>query len=160
MGPSTVRAIEPGDRPWIESMAGRLWGADFVVAHGRVFRPVELPGFIADDGGPTGLLTYRMDDDGDLEVVTIDALDGDRGTGTALLEAAVEEARRAGSRRVWLITTNDNLTGLAFYQKRGFQLVELRPGAVDRSRDLKPQIPLVGPSGIPIRDELVLEQEL
>ena len=59
-----------------------------------------------------------------------------------------------------LITTNDNLDALRFYQRRGFALTELRPGAVDESRRMKPQIPLVGAHGIPIRDELVLVREL
>ena len=59
-----------------------------------------------------------------------------------------------------LITTNDNVDALRFYQRRGFVLTELRPGAVDESRRMKPQIPLVGAYGIPIRDELVLVREL
>jgi hypothetical protein len=49
---------------------------------------------------------------------------------------------------------------LRFYQRRGFALTELRPGAVDESRRMKPQIPLVGAYGIHIRDELVLVREL
>lgn len=39
-------------------------------------------------------------------------------------------------------------------------LTELRPEAVDESRRKKPQIPLVGAYGIPVRDELVLAREL
>jgi hypothetical protein len=39
-----------------------------------------------------------------------------------------------------LATTNDNLEALRFYQRRGFVLSALRPGAVDDSRRrLKPQ---------------------
>jgi hypothetical protein len=50
---------------------------------------------------------------------------------------------------------------LRFYQRRGFRLVALHPGAVDDSRRrLKPEIPELGEYGIPIRDELVLEREL
>lgn len=84
-----------------------------------------------------------------------------RGAGTALIEEVERIALNAGCRRLWLITTNDNIEGLRFYQRRGFRLVELHAGAVDRSREsLKPEIPAIGEHGIPIRDELELEKLL
>ena len=44
-----------------------------------------------------------------------------------------------------------------FYQRRGFYLVRVHRGAVDRSRaSLKPEIPPVGAHGIPLRDEIEL----
>jgi Acetyltransferase (GNAT) family len=59
--------------------------------------------------------------------------------------------------RIWLVTTNDNLEALRFYQRRGFVLSALRPGAVaDSGQRLKPQIASVGDFGIPLRDELEL----
>ena len=73
-----------------------------------------------------------------------------------LIEAAVDEARRFGCRELLLTTTNDNVDALRFYQRRGFRLAELRPGAVDRARQLKPQIPTAGDYGIPLRDEIDL----
>ena len=69
----------------------------------------------------------------------------------------VDAARAAGCGRLWLVTTNDNVRALGFYQRRGFRLVALRPGAVVISRALKPEIPFVASNGIPIRDELELE---
>jgi hypothetical protein len=45
---------------------------------------------------------------------------------------------------------------LRFYQRRGFRLVEVRPGAMDHYRKRKPTIPEVGEFGIPLRDELRL----
>jgi hypothetical protein len=77
-----------------------------------------------------------------------------------LLAAFLEAIRGSGARRVWLATTNDNLDALAFYQRRGFRLAELRPGAVDAARRLKPTIPAVGAHGIPMRDELELVLDL
>ncbi|MGW8250920.1 MAG: GNAT family N-acetyltransferase, partial [Anaerolineales bacterium] len=56
-----------------------------------------------------------------------------------------------------LITTNDNLPALRFYQKRGFHLVALYPNALAESRRLKPEIPFKGLDGIPLRDEIELE---
>jgi hypothetical protein len=55
------------------------------------------------------------------------------------------------------VTTNDNLGALAFYQRLGFRLSALRPGAVDEARaTLKPEIPATGEEGLPLRDELEL----
>jgi GNAT superfamily N-acetyltransferase len=162
MGASSVaiRQLEPTDRPWVERTLRDRWGSDVAVAHGVPFRPSELPGFVAEsERGPIGLLTYHVDDQG-LEVVTIDALTEGRGVGTALLCAAVEEARAHGCRRLWLITTNDNLPALAFYVRFGLRLVAVRLDALERSRALKPEIPATGQHGIPIRDELELELEL
>jgi hypothetical protein len=63
--------------------------------------------------------------------------------------------------RLWLVTTNDNVDALRFYQRRGFRLAELRPEAVTLSRRaLKPEIPMVGAHGIELRDELELDLEL
>ena len=60
-----------------------------------------------------------------------------------------------------VVTTNDNVLALGFYQRRGFGLVALRTGAVDKARrDLKPEIPELGQSGIPIHDEIELSLSL
>lgn len=57
-------------------------------------------------------------------------------------------------------SSNDNLNALRFYQKYGFTLVALYPNALAQSRKLKPQIPLIGNDGIPLRDEIELELDL
>jgi GNAT superfamily N-acetyltransferase len=125
-----------------------------------LWHPAELPGFAAFDGDEcVGLVTYELDGPA-CEVVTIDALREGEGVGTALLKAVEDAAREAGCERVQLLTTNNNLRALAFYQKRGFRLVGLVPGAIDEERKLKPSISLVDAHGLPIRDELHLELRL
>jgi len=52
----------------------------------------------------------------------------------------------------------DNLYALRIYQRRGFRLIGLRPGAIERGRTLKPLIPRLGCYDIPIRDEIQLER--
>jgi ribosomal protein S18 acetylase RimI-like enzyme len=152
----TVRPLGDADRDWARAKLHGLWG-ETVVSRGRVQDATVLPGFVAEQGGnPVGLLTYRVDGD-DCEVVTIDAFPQGGGAGTALIDAAAAAAREAGCRRVWLITTNDNLRALRFYQRRGFHLVAVHRDALARSRELKPSIPEVGMDGIPLRDELELE---
>jgi len=102
------------------------------------------------------LVTFQITGDA-CEIVTLDSLIEDRGIGTGLIEAVSTAASAVGCRRLWLITTNDNLHALGFYQKRGFRLAAVHPGAVDAARKLKPEIPLIGNDGIPIRDEIELE---
>ena len=105
------------------------------------------------------MLTYRIEGL-DCEIVTIDSTVEGAGVGTALINVVRKIAKAKGCKRLWLITTNDNLNALGFYQKRGFQIIAVRPNAVDEARKLKPQISLKAANGIPIRDELELELEL
>jgi len=101
---------------------------------------VELNGFAAFKGkSPVGLLTYRIEGS-DCEIVTIDSASEREGIGTALIGAVEERAKAKGCRRLWLITTNDNLNALGFYQRRGFRLTALYPNALEASRKLKPEI--------------------
>jgi ribosomal protein S18 acetylase RimI-like enzyme len=106
-----------------------------------------------------GLITYRVDGDG-CEIITLNSLMERIGIGTALVKAVQSKAASSNWRRLWLITTNDNLQALSFYQRRGFSLAALHRNAVDLSRKLKPEIPQIGFNGIPIRDELELEMLL
>lgn len=133
------------------------WGAEIVVAHGIVYRPAELDGFIATENDTrVGLITLHVQDHA-CEIVTFASTRPNRGIGTMLIESAITFAREQGCSRLWLITTNDNLNALGFYQKRGFQLVAIHRGAVDAARKIKPAIPLIGDNGIPLRDEIELE---
>ncbi len=152
-----VRPLTDGDRQWARAVLTERWGEPRVVSRGRPLQADELPGFVAElDGAPSGLLTYRTARS-QLEVVSLDAMEQWRGVGTALVSAAVEQARAMSCRRLWLVTTNDNLPALRFYQRRGFVLSALYRGAVEISRKVKPTIPAEGLDGIPLRDELELE---
>lgn len=158
MAEGSVRPVEEADRIVVARLVLELWGAHTAVAHGEVFFPASLPGFLVEKQGQVlGLLTYAVANN-QLEIVTIDALRRGRGVGTALVDAAVRQARTLGCTRVRLTTTNDNLDAIRFYQRRGFKLSALRPDAVREARKLKPEIPAVGDFGIPITDELDLER--
>jgi GNAT superfamily N-acetyltransferase len=134
------------------------WGADFIITRGRKVRPQELPALCAvtPGGERLGLATYEVIGP-DCELVTLDALLQWQGVGTALLAAVQEAAAAAGCRRLWLITTNDNLDALRFYQRRGMHIVTVHHGLRETAARLKPTIPLTGCFGIPILDEIELE---
>jgi N-acetylglutamate synthase-like GNAT family acetyltransferase len=96
-----------------------------------------------------------------VEILTLHSDRRWSGIGTDLVAAVEEIAVSRGCRRLWLVTTNDNVDALRFYQRRGFRVAALHPGAVDRSRaELKPEIPAVGEHGIALHDELVLDKPL
>ena len=138
----------------------REWGAVEVVALslGGVVDASTLPGWLAEsDGAVVGLLTYLTSGDV-VDIVTINAFAGG-GVGAALIEQLAADVRGRAA-RLRVTTTNDNTRALRFYQRAGFRLTALRPGAVTESRRTKPQIPELGHDGIPIRDELELEMEL
>ncbi len=156
-----VRVAVDNDLSWLREMLTNSWGAVHVITGGNGRDADRLPALIAQDetGERVGLLTYEVAATG-LEIVTIDAVRPHRGIGTALLDAARAVAVDAGCTRLWLITTNDNLDALRFYQRRGLRVRAVHPGAVQRARQRKPQIPETGESGIPLRDELELELPL
>lgn len=157
MNAITVRSATEQDASLIEDVIRAQWGSFEVVSRGKVHHAGRLPALVAEcDGERLGILTYRLDE-GACEVVTLNSLSERRGVGTALLQAVYETARKAGCKRVWLVTTNDNLEALRFYQRRGFHLVAVYPNAIERSRELKPQIPATGRDGIPLRDEIELQ---
>jgi len=160
-GSIALRPIGPSDAEWLTAFMTERWGAPVVAGGGRAHRADRLPGVVAEraDGTVAGVVTWLIEGDA-CELVTIDAVSEGEGIGTALLEAACAAAAAAGCRRVHLITTNDNLRALGFYQRRGFVLRELRAGAITEARRRKPEIPAVAGNGIPIRDELVLERPL
>lgn len=155
-----VRATEPRDAAAATRILAASWGGPLVVSRGRVHDASRLPGLVAELGGDVvGLLTYDIAGDA-CEVVTIDAAVRRRGVGSALLQAVVPIARAAGCRRVWLITTNDNVDALRFYLRNGMRLVAVHLDALTRSRELKPSIPHTAGDGTPMCDEWELELSL
>jgi ribosomal protein S18 acetylase RimI-like enzyme len=158
--PIYVRPVTEEDREWLAQFIRIRWGSNRVVVHSNLYFPHTLSGLLALRGDEiVGALTYHTVDD-HLEIITIDSTEPNKGIGTQLLVTLEEQARHAGIRRFSVTTTNDNLEALRFYQKRGFRLVAVHPGAVEQARQLKPEIPLVGNDGIPIRDEVELERLL
>jgi len=154
-----VRPKVPSDQTWIDGVLTERWGGRQIVVHGQIFDAAVLPALVA--GEREGLATFVLEDEGIFaELISLDALTPRNGIGTALIEALVQLLQSKGFKALRVTTTNDNLAALRFYQRRGFRLTSIRPGAVDEARKVKPSIPLIGLDGIPLRDEIDLVRSL
>jgi len=152
-----VVEISAEDLPAIVDCLRKEWGSEQVVTRGKMLDASRLPGFVVLDGtNLLGLITFHVQGL-ECEIVTLNAVLENLGIGTRLIDQVKETARQNGWMKIWLITTNDNVDALRFYQKRGFVLVALHRDAIAFSRKLKPSIPLIGLHGILIRDEIELE---
>jgi DNA-3-methyladenine glycosylase I len=163
-----IRPLTTIDRNWVADFLDQHWQSTKIVALGQVYYGHLLPGFAAIPGAPDdpkpakaiGLVTFRIDENGDCHIMTLNSTLENKGVGAALLGAVRVAAAEAGCKKLWLVTTNDNLRALRFYQKRGFALSRLHADSLNEARRLKPQIPLIGLDNIPLRDELVLESAI
>ncbi|HLN62371.1 MAG TPA: GNAT family N-acetyltransferase [Symbiobacteriaceae bacterium] len=148
------------DQTWLRDLWQQEWGGEIMVSRGHVYRLNDLQALLATDNQePVGAATYLITGS-TCELMSLNATVEGRGVGTALLQAVEAAARRAGCDRVWLITSNDNVDALRFYQRKGYRLVAVHAGAIDLARTLKPSIPAIGNDGIPIHDEWELEKRL
>jgi ribosomal protein S18 acetylase RimI-like enzyme len=154
-----VRQAEPADRADTLALFRRDFGRAAVLAFGELMSLEECPAIVAEMRGDlAGALAYRMLPDA-LHVVALatDPLWQRSGVATHLAGEAEVLARRHGVGRLVFATTNDNLPALYFYQRRGWLITEVVPGAM---------IPHVreharaGFAGIPVRDEIRLEKRL
>ena len=153
----TLRRLTETDLPRLRQFWVEHWGGEEMFSRGTAYRPEHLEGFAVEDGQEwIGLLTFIVKE-GECEITSLDSLRGGQGIGSLLMDRALEEARTRNCKRLFLITTNDNLNALGFYQKRGFVIVTVYRGAVNESRKRKPGIPLIGMNAIPLRDEIELE---
>jgi len=155
MGLAVRRYDRWADERWAEAFLDAHLGGRRQARRGELVDVLE-PGLGLIAGEGLGLLTYRFDGDA-IELSAIATSPRGRGTGTALVGALVALTRVRALSRIWVVTTNDNLDALAFYQRRGFRLTELRVGAVDEARrTIKPEIPLIGEHGLGLHDEIEL----
>ncbi|KGR76270.1 GNAT family N-acetyltransferase [Ureibacillus sinduriensis] len=136
------------------------WGSPQMVISSGVYDCSELDGFAVLKGDEMiGLITYIVEN-GECEIISLDSVEEGKGIGTLLVEEVESMAMSQLLTRIRLVTTNDNLLALKFYQKRGYRLSRIINNAVDRARRIKPEIPLIGNEGIPIQDEIELVKQL
>jgi GNAT superfamily N-acetyltransferase len=155
-----VYEITDDQRENVKSIIEKEWGSP-VAVRGRLLYPEQHRGFYCTgkDGEFSGLITFCIKDD-QCEIVTLNSFLPNLGVGTKLVRAVQKTAKEEGCLRYWLITTNDNVDAIRFYQIKGFHLAAIYKDSVSELRKIKPSIPETGEYGIPIRDEIELEMFL
>ncbi len=155
-----VRLLNQSDHKWAMDLIKEVWISTKIISKGSAHNANELPGIVAiHKKNRVGLLIYNLIGD-ECEIVSLNSLKENIGIGTALLKEVERLSNLKGCKRLWVITTNDNIDALRFYQTRGFKIVAIHLDALEQSRKLKPEIPLLGANDIEIRDELELEKTL
>jgi ribosomal protein S18 acetylase RimI-like enzyme len=156
-----IRPIVAQDRAWLADTIGAAFGSPRLISNEHIIEDASLlDGFAAEvDGRAVGCALFH-DVDGDVELVALVSTYRGAGVGSALLEAALERGRRDGWKRLWLVTSNDNIEAIRMYQRAGWDWVDFRRDAITRARAIKSEIPDVGNYGIPIRHELQFEAPL
>ncbi len=136
------------------------WYSTDMSLRGKIIDGTKLDGFLLqEDNTIIGLVTYTFFDD-ICEIVSLDSKRENIGIGSALLKQIEKVALDNNCKKMRLITTNDNMRALQFYQKRGYCLTKLYPNAMNEVRKVKPNVPEFGDNGIPLRDEIELEKKL
>ena len=145
------------NRNLINTFIKEHWYTTTMIIRGRVIDMTKTEGFFFRDGeNIIGLITYIVYDN-ILEITSLDSLRENQGIGSKLVETVIHEAKERKVRKIVLITTNDNINAIRFYQRKGFDMVHLFHNALDISRKLKPEIPLIGENSIPLRHEIEFE---
>lgn len=136
------------------------WFSTDMSIRGEIIDGTKLDGFLLQEENTViGLVTYTFF--GDIcEIVSLDSKRENIGIGSALLKEIEKIAIDNNCKKMRLITTNDNIRALQFYQKRGYCLTKLYPNAMEEVRKVKPNVPELGDNDIPLRDEIELEKQL
>ncbi|MEA4963759.1 GNAT family N-acetyltransferase [Lutispora sp.] len=155
-----IKAISSENRRQIDDFISSHWFSTDMVVKGELVDMTVLDGFaVYDNEAVIGLVTYRIRSN-ECEIMSLDSLRGKQGIGTALVNKVIEIAREKKCTKIKLVTTNDNINAIRFYQKRGFDMTNLYRNALNVSRELKPSIPLLGDFDIPIKHEIEFEMDL
>lgn len=152
-----INRINQYKREKVDMFIKHRWFSMFVDAHGETFNLGIADGYyIGEEDNIIGLITYRIDKK-EMEILSLDSCHEHIGIGTKLINSVIKEAKKQGCSKITLITTNDNVPAILFYQKRGFDIAEFNRNAINKARKRKPEIPLTGMYGIPIKHEIKME---
>ena len=141
-------------------MIKKEWEETKIISRGKVIDGTKLDGFIAiKDTKIIGLITYIIEND-ECEIVSLNSFIENNGIGSKLIDKVKRCAKENNCKHLVLITTNNNVRAIEFYQKRGFEFSNIYINAIENSRKLKPRIPLYDDNGLPIKDEIEFKIKL
>lgn len=133
------------------------FSGDIMVSRGQVHQIKNLDGYVyLEDEHIIGCVLYLINGH-DCEIISIESRQEGQGVGSKLIQLVIDKARNNNCNRVWLITSNDNINAIRFYQKRGFDMIRIHRNAITEARRQKPTIPMNGYEGIPIKHEVEFE---
>lgn len=156
----SIKEITVENREKIVSFLKEHWGSTEMVISTGIYQFDTLDGFIFEENNQIiGLVTYVIKNN-EIEIISLDSLQEGKGIGSSLMKKVEYIAKQTKLQVVSLVTTNDNLNALKFYQKRNYRITSIIPNGVNKARNLKPSIPLIGHDGIPLNDELILKKIL
>jgi GNAT superfamily N-acetyltransferase len=136
------------------------WGTEFILAKGKKYYCDDMQGLVAEgDFSVLGICLYVINDD-ELDLLFIESFEENKGIGSTIIKEIESIAIEQQLKRIWLVTTNDNINAIQFYLKRGFIYKRIKRNSIEEYRKIKPEIPMIGYNGIPIMDELEFEKDL
>ena len=155
-----IQPISEKNRQQVMNFFTQHWGSAQMIISSGTYDCAKLDGYVYNEGASIiGLVTYVVHADS-LEVISLDSIQEGKGIGSGLMTEVEQFALEHAIPKIELITTNDNLHALKFYQKRGYRITHIFPNAVVEARKVKPTILLIGNDGIPLLDELKLQKKL
>ena len=155
-----IKPISEKNRQQVMNFFIQHWGSSQMIISSGRYDCAMLDGYVyVEDATIIGLVTYVLHADS-LELISLDSIQEGKGIGSRLMAEVEQFALEHSNIKIELITTNDNLQALKFYQKRGYRITHIFPNAVVEARKVKPTIPLIGNDGIPLLDELKLQKKL
>jgi ribosomal protein S18 acetylase RimI-like enzyme len=153
-----VRPAGPEDGDEIREIAMLYWEETEVDCFSRTYDLLKAPALLAMSGeNVAGVLSYVLEEAEDrLNIVMLNVHPQHHGRRAArsLLAAAEEVAHAHGLSRLVVATSNDDLPALYLYQRCGFVMTEVVPGAILERHGHEE----AGFAGIPVRDEVHLER--
>lgn len=128
-----MERISSLNRNLVDEFIEQHWCTTTMIIRGKEIDMTKTEGFYFSKGEDIiGLITYIVYEN-ILEVTSLDSLQENQGIGSKLLDAVIYEAKNRRLQKIVLITTNDNINAIRFYQKRGFDMVRLYHNALNIS---------------------------
>lgn len=156
-----INLITKENREEINKFIISNWYTKDMAIRGKLYDLTSMDGFAAYyEDKIVGLITYLKEENDEYEIMSLDSLMERQGIGTELVRKVIEKAKQDKIKVIKLITTNDNINAIKFYQKIGFDLFRIYRNAVEAARKLKPSIPEAGYYGIPIKHEIEFQMKL